>query len=379
MQKKTRTIMIDARVVEEYYTHGIACYAYELVSYLILNENTFLKKNLNKQNIKYKILILENSCLKSFSLPNNAEFIIMKSKWTSLIGQLELVKVILKYKPNLFHSPSFIVPLLSFVPLLTTIHDMNHIVLSKYYSFLQKLYYFFLKLRLKINSKVITVSNFSQLEIVKYLNIPKSSIEVIHNGLSNTFKEKSLFTESELIKVKAKYKLPDNYWFAVGNDKPHKNLNMLVETYCKNNWATPLVILSNSYSEIIEIITKYNKNNNVICLDKVKENLDLAQIYAMADLFIFPSIYEGFGFPPLEAMASGSLVLCSKASCLPEIVGPSALYFDPNRVADLEKTINYAISLDKTELAKRKQQGLEWVKQFNWQQSAQQTFQQYFI
>lgn len=365
-----KTIMIDARVVLENVDHGIACYTYELITNLI--------KNHNNNSCIFLILINKNSCLSSLSLPEDFHYIYMKTKWSSLLGQFELLKVIFKYKPNLFHSPSFIVPLLSCVKLIATIHDMNHVALAQNYSLQQKIYYFLLALRLRKNSIVLTVSHFSKYEIIKYMKISPNKIYVNHNGLSSIFKPLNQYSENELKLVKEKYHLPEKFIFTVGNSKPHKNLEALLEAYCQSHCRIPIVILSNSYEKLNEIARKHAMLNSIIFLNKVEQQTDLAKIYALSELFVFPSLYEGFGFPPLEAAASGVPVLTSSVSSLPEIMEDCAFYFDPYSIQDMKIELNEVINKEENVKQNKIQAGLSLARKFNWETTTSEVVKVYF-
>ena len=355
--------MIDVRIVEEQYANGIACYAYELVKNLAANPNTAQEK--------IYLLICENSALKKLNLPSHFHFIPMKTHWMSLWGQFELLKMIFKIKPRLFHSPSFIVPLLSSVNLIATIHDMNHMVLAQNYSFAQRVYYFLLSLRLKYKSFILTVSEFSKREIEKYLKVPTDKIQVVYNGLSDEFKPKKEFSPISLEEAQKKYALPKNYIFTLGNNKPHKNLEEFIRSYCESGLNISLVILSNSYEKLKDIVSNYQRKSDVFFLPQVKEHHDLAKIYALSDLFVFPSIYEGFGFPPLEAAACGVPVLTSEVSSLPEIMGKNSFYFDPSSHIAMKNALLEFFEKSLEQKMEHVESALQRSKNFQWKAASE--------
>ena len=284
----TKKIMIDARVVQQNYDHGIACYTYELI------KNLFLISDSEKNTFQYIILVNKNSCLLELQIPKNCQFVFLKNTWSRLLGQFELLKVIYKHKPQLFHSPSFIVPLLSRVKLIATIHDMNHIALSKNYSWTQKLYYALLAIKFRKKNLILTVSDFSKIEIIKYMNVSADRIKVIYNGVSSVFCPQKFDSEIEKNDLRHKYLLPENFIFAMGNNKPHKNLRQLINVYCKNTFPIPLVILCQNHEELKQHVELNNKIYDIIFINHVNSQEDLAKIYSLCTFFIFPSIYEGW-------------------------------------------------------------------------------------
>lgn len=353
--------MIDARVACPENGHGISRYVQTLVSYF--------SKNIENQEqsppLEFIILTATNSAFQTDLFPKSFQFFAMRTGWISLWGQIELLWMIFKHKPTLFHAPSFVVPLLSFVPLIATIHDANHIALSENYSFKQKLYYFLLGKRLSRAKAIITVSEFSKSEIVKFMHVSKEKVHVIYNGIDSTFQEKSSYSESQIKSVQKKYNLPDHYIFSAGNPKPHKNLNRLIEAYKSGHFSLPLIILSKGIDQ-----------DSVTFLSSVLDE-ELPIIYALSDVFVFPSLYEGFGFPPLEALACGIPVASSNASCLPEVLGDAVLYFDPTSTEDIQKSLASILSLDTKERQMKRQQGFIMVKKFTLGKMAKETLKLY--
>lgn len=350
--------MIDARVVSGQDGHGIARYTKDL----ILSYN-----QINDSNLKFIVLVNSHSLLLSCSFSSQFQFQKMRSSWISLWGQLELLWMIVKHRPCLFHTPSFIVPFLSFVPLVATIHDVNHLALSNHYSKKQKIYYWLLAKKLQHAKKIITISLFSKQEIIAYLKIPEEKICVIYNGLSNEFRQFQANPASpeRMLEVRKKYSLPENFIFAAGNPKPHKNLDRLTQAHQKGSFAFPLVILS-----------KGKSNENVTFLEGVP-SADLPIVYALSRVFVFPSLYEGFGFPPLEALACGVPVACSNASCLPEILKDCVLYFDPKDISGMQNAMHAALNLNESQKQIQNEKGLKLTKFYSIEKMSQNTFDVY--
>jgi glycosyltransferase involved in cell wall biosynthesis len=359
-------IVIDARVVVANQSHGIARYTDEFIRNL---------KNI-KSPYRYTLLVTANSPFLEQSWPENFSLRILKSSWISWLGQFEIVWHLNQLKPDLFHSPSFIVPFLSNVPLVTTIHDLNHVVLSENYSIFHRFYYSALLARkIKKAKSVITVSGFSQQEIINFFHTPRELVSVIHNGLNEKFFHPPEKTNPDLKKILSQYELPDQYILSIGNRKPHKNIARLVEAWCKSSTQIPLVLLSEFDPNLLMMAEKYHKKHNLHFLRFVP-NEALPAIYAGAKLFVYPSIYEGFGFPPLEAAACGVPVVVSNCSSLPEVMKDCALYIDPSNTESIVQVLEKALN-DSPEHLERVRLARDFVKRYSWSAAAEATHNVY--
>ena len=364
-QKKL--IVIDARVVLENHGHGIARYTEEFLRNLLLLPSEF----------SFAILVNRKSPLLSLTWPPHIQLHILKTGWIDfLMGQLELAVVLWRLKPDLFHSPSFIVPFLSNRPLITTIHDLNHVVLGENYSIFHRLYYsFFLARKIRSAKSVITVSKFSREEIVRFFGIPKSQVCVIHNGIDTAFRPMTSADSQVLKHFKDRLELPDNYILSIGNRKPHKNICRMVEAYCRAPIEEPLVLLTDFDPRILEIAQRYNKKHKIYFLRFVSNEV-LPYVYAMARVFVYPSLYEGFGFPPLEAAACGIPVVVSDRTSLPEVMADCAVYVNPEDLDDIARGIQLALK-NSPEKQGRVVGGLELVKRYSWKKMAEETLMIY--
>ncbi|BBH52584.1 glycosyltransferase family 4 protein [Fluviispira sanaruensis] len=368
MNSFKKRIMIDTRVVVEGNEHGIARHTRELIYNLI---------HKNNNEIDFYLLVNKNSPFYKLKLPSNFKLIKLRSGLYNVFGQLEMFFYTLKYRPNFFHAPHFIVPLIGNTALIATIHDMNHVALAKNYTLKQKLYYnFFLKRRLSKAKYIVTVSDFSKQEIIKYFQISEEKIKVIYNGVYNNFKQRNEFCQERIKEFLTKYNLPDKYIFASGNQKPHKNLEKLTEAYCLGGFDLPLVILSDSNEKNIELAKRFNKKNKIYFLKYVQEE-DFPLLYALSSAFIFPSLYEGFGLPPLEAAACGVPVVVSHTTSLPEIMQDTATYVNPESIPDLQRGIKEALSENNEVIHIRVKNGLKLAQKYTWSNMAQETLELY--
>ncbi len=222
--------------------------------------------------------------------------------------------------------------------------------------------------------KIITISQNSKEEIIKYLGVAEEKIEIVYPGVNHKLYSHQLKPEDEL-EIRKKYSLPERFILYLGTLEPRKNIGKIIEAYAgyrkKNNSELSLVLAGQKgwrYTYIFNKIKDYNLGNRVHFTGYVAEE-DKPAIYQMSEMFIFPSLYEGFGLPVLEAMAAGIPVITSCVSALPEVAGKGAITVAPGSVTDITGAIK-KIAGDKifrNELAKR---GLEQSKKFSWEESA---------
>ncbi|WP_158997107.1 glycosyltransferase family 4 protein [Pigmentibacter ruber] len=367
--RNKQVVMIDARIAKRGSEHGIARHVKELLFNLF--------KIASGNNKTYFILVNNDNVFLDEVLPSNFKLIILKNSVFSLKSQIELFFVIKKYKPDIFHSPQFIVPLLSTVPLIATIHDMNHLALGNNYSFIKRFYYqFFLQKKLKKAKAIITVSNFSKQEIIKYFKIKPELIHVIYNGVQNNFKPLNFFSQEKIISVLKKYDLPEKYIFTLGNSKPHKNLAKVLESYCLGNFNLPLVILTNIKEQIEDLKQNYNCNKQIKTLTYVAEE-DFPIIYGLSKIFIYVSLYEGFGLPPIEAAACGVPSIVSNTTSLPEIMGNNAIYVDPLKLNEIQAGMEFGLQTESTEVQAIVKNGFTWIQKYSWLEMAKETLHIY--
>jgi len=258
-----------------------------------------------------------------------------------------------------------------------TIHELTGYLFPEIQTFAWVvLHKYFLPFILKRVDMVITDSRSTKKDLMKYMGVPETKIRTIYLGV-DTEKFKVL-SPNYVEPIRQKYQLNFPYILYVGNLEPKKNIPTLLKAFTavnsKNGGDCKLVIVGQKvwkYQPIFNTIQELNLQNKVIFLGYVPEQ-DLPGIYNAASLFVLPSIYEGFGFPPLEAMACGVPVITSNSSSLPEVVGDAGVMVDPYDSAALAAAINQVLSDEKlrTTLIKR---GLERVKLFSWQKCAEET------
>lgn len=352
-------ITIDTRMIN---SSGIGTYIKNLLPY-ITNDD------------KYKFLLISNNDNIIESNIGNFEFI--KLKGNIFTAKEQLLYSLLIPKCDLFWSPNINIPLMPIRAKhrITTIHDVVHIAHPEFFNpTVVRLFRYFLKQATKKSDLLLTVSNFSKDEIIKYSNIDSKKIHVVYPAVDIKIYNNNIISEKEKTQLKQKYKLPERFLIYVGNIKPHKNLKNLLYAFDKiYDDSLYLVVVGNKEGfitmdkDIDNLLL--NRNRKIIFTGFIPDK-DLPKFYKMAKALIFPSIYEGFGLPPLEAQACGCPVIVSKIASLPEVYGDSALYCDPYDVNDIAEKIENLINNDELQ-AELKIRGLNNVKRFSWQNSAQ--------
>lgn len=225
-----------------------------------------------------------------------------------------------------------------------------------------------LKRAVKKASHILTVSRNTKLDLMKVFNIPEDKILIAPCAASKIFKP--VTGGDQIHKVRAKYNLPKKFILAVGTLSPRKNFTRLIKAYARvvpKHDDTHLVIVGPegwNYGDLL----KFKESDKVHFIGYVDGD-DIATLYSLAKIFVFPSLYEGFGMPPLEAMASGCPVITSNVSSLPEVVGNAAMLIDPYSVEEISTAIDVILSNHYMALD-MKEKGIERAKKFSWSDSA---------
>jgi len=276
---------------------------------------------------------------------------------------------------DVFWSPHYNVPILPIraKKRLVTIHDVFHLAFYEKLNIKQKIYAkIVINQAVKKSNVILTDSIFSAKEIKRLLNVNVS--QIVSCAIKPNF-FKPIQDIIELKKVKDKYQLPDDFLLFVGNVKPHKNLkNLLLALNTQPKRHLVIVGKKDGFitgdNDVSQMLIHNEDLRSRVCFTGYVEEQDLPVIYSLAKLFVFPSFYEGFGLPPLEAQACGCPVITSNAASLPEVCGDSVVYFEPNDVESIATKIS-SLYHDEQAQAKLKRLGFENVKRFSWKKSAE--------
>ena len=311
--------------------------------------------------------------------------------WRMLIWLGQLTRVGFdRYLPDaeLFHAMEHLLPPLRDVPTVLTVHDLIFRHLPAYHKSLNRWY---LKLTMPLYCRrathIIAVSRHTRCDLMSAYGLPSDRITVIHEAPDPHFRPQPV---EEIRRVRGKYTLPEHFILSLGTIEPRKNYGRLIEAFSwlkhehqsANRWLNTggwkLVICGGKgwlYQSFFRRLEESGLGREVILLGRVPDE-DLPALYSAATLFVFPSLYEGFGLPVLEAMACGTPVACSRSSSLPEVGGTAARYFSPHSAEGMGR-IMYEVLRDEALQAEMRKRGFEQAERFSWQRMAEETMAVY--
>lgn len=326
----------------------------------------------------YEGPLLDNSNVKLKKIQHN-----LNNRFSRIYYEHVVIPTYLKEEGfDLYHSPGYILPYFSKFKSIVTVHDLIALDFPKLCQN-ETAAYFKLTLPQSIRKAdhIITVSQKVKDDVLNHFpDISEEKIRVIYPGLKANFN--SVLDLKIRENIKSLYNLPEQFFLFVGNLEPKKNLTFIIQAYTKiKNMRLcdhKLVIVGQlgwKYDSILSEIKQSRFKQDIILLGYIDEQY-LPALYAMADLFLFPSLYEGFGIPALEAMACGCPVIISNRGALPEVTGGAAYQIDPYDIDSLISAI--LLLLNDRELRENMiQEGILWSKNFTWQKTATNTFDLY--
>jgi glycosyltransferase involved in cell wall biosynthesis len=300
----------------------------------------------------------------------------------SVAEQVTIPLTLRRERVGLFHAPHYVLPPLVSCKSVVTIHDCIHLMFPQYLPNRLALTYARTSIGMaaRRSTRVLTVSESSKRDILRFVNVPADKIDVIYNAYDERFAVEPL--EEDVVRVRERYQLHDEFVLYAGNVKPHKNLGRLIEAFHLVRKGgldhLKLVLIGDEiskYASLRRAVHHHQLHKYVRFLGYMPEET-LAVMYRLAGVFVFPSLYEGFGLPPLEAMASGTPVVTSNLSSLPEVAGDAALLADPYNPAAIADAI-YKVLTDTSIRRNLRAKGLARARQFSWEASARRVHQIY--
>lgn len=331
--------------------------------------------NFTIQSLVSKNYLKENDCI----TPIFINFYSQNRFKRIYLENFILPKKLYKENFSLYHATNYVLPYFLKFSNVLTIHDLLTFDFPELCQNRSVLYFKkFIPRSIKNANAIIVPSQVVKKDILRYFREASEKIHVIYHGVNSIFKKER--SKDELTRIKIKYQLPDKYILFVGNIEPKKNLEGVLMAFhqIRNKTGHLLVIAGKKgwkYKNVFRTVHSLKLHNKVVFTGYFPEH-DLPALYSMADLFVFPSIYEGFGIPPLEAMACEVPVLVSNKGSLPEITGGKCVQVNPYDVEDIAKNM-YRLLIDDELRKKSVKEGRQWVKQFTWERTAEQTLKVY--
>lgn len=292
---------------------------------------------------------------------------------------LKVARKIKKDKIDLYFAPtSPIVPAITKIKTVMTVMDLTTFLYPEMHTLKSKLIdKIFLKRAINKTDKILCISKTTASDLIKYMPKAKGKTAITYLGYDRLFKKYDNIIINHTLN---KYRLKPGYILFVGTIEPRKNITTLIKSYAKLDNKLrdihPLVIVGKKgwlYDQIFQTVETKGIERNVKFLEYVPFS-DLPHLYNGAGLFVYPSLYEGFGLPPLEAMASGLPVIVSDISSLPEVVGDAGILINPTDVNKLTKAMTEILNNDKLKTSLQ-HKSLAQAKNFSWAKTARETFE----
>ena len=354
-------IAIDARKLRDF---GIGTYL----------RNILIELSRLDRDTEYVVLCRPDDIDSGDVLGQNFRMVPETAPNYSVSEQFRIPAVLAREGVRLVHEPHYVLPALIQCRSVVTIHDCIHLMFPQYLP--NRLAYVYAKGSMWIASKkanrILTVSEASKRDILRFFDVPPDKVSVIHNAIDERFLAPA--NAERMALVRQRFQLDHPFVLYVGNIKPHKNVERLIDAFGRARIQGPddlkLIIIGDEiskYPALRQSVHKHKLDKHVRFLG-FQPTETLAAFYRLARAFVFPSLYEGFGLPPLEAMACGCPLVTSNVSSLPEVAGGAALLVDPYDEDAIASGIVTAVT-DETLRADLIKRGIERARSFSWTQS----------
>jgi glycosyltransferase involved in cell wall biosynthesis len=373
-ESRTLRIVMDARRIRDF---GIGTYIRNLLASL---------GEIDREN-RYFLMVPPDDVTELPALPENFSTV----TWTPrhiASGFLGYPMFLRNFSADLYHIPLNTVPLLMPKPYVVTVHDMSSLVFDQQKGIRHDLRLARFRRGLARAECVITVSDATRRDLKNTLGIPSSRVRLIYNAPDPMFTAPARGLElEESYRVMERYQINYPFILYAGNIRPQKNIPRLVEAFSvlRGELANHPIYSDLRLIIIGDEISKHPAVRQAVIQSRVEHSVrflgfvpiqTLRIFYKAAAAFAFPSLYEGFGLPPLEAMACGTPVVTSNISSLPEVVGDAAVLVNPENVFDIARGLREVL-LDEEVRRRCACRAQEQVKRFSWQRSAAQVLETY--
>jgi glycosyltransferase involved in cell wall biosynthesis len=362
-------VAIDARKLHDF---GIGTYIRNLLRHLARIDH----------DTEFVLLCTEADLGVAAQLGPNFRSVLEPAPNYSVREQIHVPWVLRRERPDLFHAPHYVLPAAIHCNSVVTIHDCIHLMFPQYLP--NRMAYAYARAQMWTAAHrsdcILTVSDASKRDILHLFNIPPEKIVVVYNAIDAHF---SVTPPPDAVaRVRERYQLDHRFLLYVGNIKPHKNLVRLIEAFSELRTGDledlKLLIIGDEISKLPALrlaVHRHKLHKHVRFLGYVPDD-QLAVLYRLAAVFVFPSLYEGFGLPPLEAMASGTPVVVSNVSSLPEVVGDAAVLVDPHDIDSIVDGLRCVLT-NPARAEDMRRKGLERSREFSWERSVARTLEVY--
>lgn len=368
-------VVFDARHMRDY---GIGTHIRNLIGSI---------KEIDQRN-QYTLLVRGGDREAFDPLPSNFKTVLWDRVSGDWIDDIKLPLFLKSLRADVHHIPQNSVPMLMPKPYVVTIHDMGSLIFPQHEDFRRSIRAYRFRHGLLRADQIIAVSGATSRDLQNVLNIPKERIRVIYNAPDPIFTQTSISEDQHQRKqLEDRYQVNYPYLLYAGTIRAQKNVPRLVEAFAvlRNDLAAHPIYRNLRLVIIGDELSKYPQVRRAVIQSKMEHLVrflgfvpveTLRAFYTSAAAFVFPSLYEGFGLPPLEAMACGTPVVTSNSSSLPEVVGEAAIIVNPENVFDIARGIREVL-LDEVLRRQCVQLGLRQLQRFSWKQTAQQVVETY--
>jgi glycosyltransferase involved in cell wall biosynthesis len=322
-------------------------------------------------------------------LPDNFHLLPLQKPEATFATYLEMHRTVNAHEVDLIHVPhTFWRPLVTRAPYVITVHDLlDYMYRARTNNGMRREIHSYMTRRVMHKAaRIFAVSNFTKRDVARYFEVSPAKIEVVYNALDESF-QRGHSTPAEQDMVRGRYQVDSPFLLYTGRISPHKNVARIIEAFSAlkaelaKEGAYPdlkLIIIGDEVSknpDIRRAVIRSGMQHEVRFLGYV--SIDVLRIFFdMAKVFVFPSLYEGFGLPPLEAMAHGTPVVASNTSALPEVVGQAALLVNPENVFEISRAL-HRLLMDQPLRERLKAAGIEQAQRFSWETSVRRMIRVY--